>query len=171
MLPAMTAASTAHTPALTVDVIFEIQKGEPVSFERINIRGNSKTRDKVIRRELRIIEGEQFSQSLIDYSKRRVTALGYFEKVEITTKRGGTDSQMEANVEVSERPTGTFQIGAGFSSVENFIAQRVSGIVLAPLDRKGLVAPVETAVRGKIPVVIIDSGLESKAPASSVSIS
>jgi ribose transport system substrate-binding protein len=53
--------------------------------------------------------------------------------------------------------------------VENFVAQRVSGIVLAPLDRKGLVAPVEMAVRGKIPVVIIDSGLESKAPVSSVS--
>ena len=53
--------------------------------------------------------------------------------------------------------------------VENFVAQRVSGIVLAPLDRRGLVAPVETAVRGKIPVVIIDSGLESKAPVSSVS--
>src|SRR5215204_3920281 len=53
--------------------------------------------------------------------------------------------------------------------VENFVAQRVSGIVLAPLDRKGLVAPVETAVRGKIPVVIIDSGLDSKLPVSSVS--
>jgi ribose transport system substrate-binding protein len=53
--------------------------------------------------------------------------------------------------------------------VENFVAQRVSGIVLAPLDRKGLVAPVETATRGKIPVVIIDSGLESKSPASFVS--
>ncbi len=53
--------------------------------------------------------------------------------------------------------------------VENFIAQRVSGIVLAPLDRRGLVAPVETAVRGKIPVIIIDSGLESKLPAASVS--
>jgi ribose transport system substrate-binding protein len=53
--------------------------------------------------------------------------------------------------------------------VENFVAQRVSGIVLAPLDRKGLVAPVETAVRGKIPVVIIDSGLESKLPVSFVS--
>ncbi len=53
--------------------------------------------------------------------------------------------------------------------VENFVAQRVSGIVLAPLDRRGLVAPVETAVRGKIPVIIIDSGLESKLPASSVS--
>jgi ribose transport system substrate-binding protein len=53
--------------------------------------------------------------------------------------------------------------------VENFISQRVSGIILAPLDRKGLVAPVETATRGKIPVVIIDSGLDSKAPVSSVS--
>lgn len=50
--------------------------------------------------------------------------------------------------------------------VENFIAQRVSGIVLAPLDRRGLVAPVESATRGKIPVVVIDSGIESKAPAS-----
>jgi len=50
--------------------------------------------------------------------------------------------------------------------VENFIGQRVSGIVLAPLDRKGLVAPVETAVRGKIPVVVVDSAIESKAPAS-----
>jgi ribose transport system substrate-binding protein len=53
--------------------------------------------------------------------------------------------------------------------VENFIAQRVSGIVLAPLDRKGLVAPVEMAVRGRIPVVVIDSSLDSKAPVSSVS--
>jgi len=50
--------------------------------------------------------------------------------------------------------------------VENFIGQRVSAIVLAPLDRRGLVAPVETAVRGKIPVIVIDSGIESKAPAS-----
>jgi outer membrane protein insertion porin family len=107
----------------TVDVTFEIQKGELVYFERINIRGNSKTRDKVIRRELRIIEGEPYSQTALDYSKRRVNALGYFEKVDVSTRRGSTDNMMEVNVEVSERPTGTFQIGAGFSSVENFIAQ------------------------------------------------
>jgi ribose transport system substrate-binding protein len=50
--------------------------------------------------------------------------------------------------------------------VENFISQRVSGILIAPLDKRGLVAPIETAVRGKIPVVVIDSGVESKAPAS-----
>jgi outer membrane protein insertion porin family len=107
----------------TVDVIFEIQKGELVTFDRINIRGNSKTRDKVIRREMRIIEGDVYNQSLLDYSKKRVTALGFFEKVDVSTKRGSSDNQMDVNVEVAERPTGTFQIGAGFSSVENFIAQ------------------------------------------------
>jgi outer membrane protein insertion porin family len=107
----------------TVDVTFEIQKGELVYFDRIHIRGNSKTRDKVIRRELRIIEGDSYSQSLLDYSKRRVNALGFFEKVDVSTKRGAADNQMDVNVEVAERPTGTFQIGAGFSSVENFIAQ------------------------------------------------
>jgi len=108
---------------LTVDVTFEIQKGELVYFDHINIRGNSKTRDKVIRRELRIIEGDSYSQSLLDYSKRRVNALGFFEKVDVSTKRGSSDNEMDVNVEVAERPTGTFQIGAGFSSVENFIAQ------------------------------------------------
>ena len=71
-----------------VDVFFEIQKGELVSVNRINIRGNTKTRDKVIRRELRIAEGDTFNQSLLDYSKKRVNALGYFEKVEMSTKRG-----------------------------------------------------------------------------------
>jgi outer membrane protein insertion porin family len=107
----------------TVDVIFEIQRGELVYFDHINIRGNSKTRDKVIRREMRVIEGDPYNQSLLDYSKRRVTSLGFFEKVDLSTKRGSSDNQMDVNVEVAERPTGTFQIGAGFSSVENFIAQ------------------------------------------------
>ncbi|HEY2731895.1 MAG TPA: outer membrane protein assembly factor BamA [Polyangia bacterium] len=116
-------ATPVNEKTRTVDVIFEIQKGELVRFDRINIRGNTKTRDKVIRRELRIIEGEPYNQSLLDYSKKRVTALGFFEKVDVSTKRGSGDDKMDVNVEVTERPTGTFQIGAGFSSVENFIAQ------------------------------------------------
>ncbi len=107
----------------TVDLTFDIQKGEEVTIERINIRGNVKTRDKVIRREMRIVEGESYNQTRLDLSKRRVTALGFFEKVDLSTKRGSADNLMEVNVEVSERPTGTFQIGAGFSSVESFIAQ------------------------------------------------
>src|SRR5262249_52103074 len=106
-----------------VDLTFDIQKGAPVYFERVNIRGNSKTRDKVIRREMKVAEGELYNQTLLDLSKRRVQALGFFEKVDLSTKRGSADDRIEVNVEVSERPTGTFQIGAGFSSVENFIAQ------------------------------------------------
>ena len=106
-----------------VDLSFDIQKGPLVNFERISIRGNSKTRDKVIRREMRVYEGEQFSQTALDYSKRRVNALGFFDKVEVTTKRGSADDTMDVNVEVGERQTGAFQIGAGFSSVENFIFQ------------------------------------------------
>lgn len=106
-----------------VDLTFDIQKGPLVNFERINIRGNTKTRDKVIRREMRIYEGEQYSQALIDKSKRRISSLGYFDKVDLTTKRGTADDTMDVNVEVGERQTGAFQIGAGFSSVEQFIFQ------------------------------------------------
>lgn len=106
-----------------VDLTFDLQQGKKVYFERINIRGNTKTRDKVIRRELKITEGELYSEALVEFSKNRVQALGFFEKVEISTKRGSTDDKLVVFVEVTERPTGTFQIGAGFSSIENFIAQ------------------------------------------------
>ncbi len=106
-----------------ISLIYEIESGKKAYFERINIRGNSKTRDKVIRREMKISEGELFSSTSLEASKRRINALGFFEKVDVSTKRGSSDELVEVNVEVSERPTGTFQIGAGFSSVENFIAQ------------------------------------------------
>ena len=106
-----------------VHLSFEIEKGKKVYFERINIRGNSKTRDKVIRREMRVSEGELYNQTNLDISKKRITALGFFEKVDVSTERGSSDEFIEVNVEIAERPTGTFQIGAGFSSVENFIAQ------------------------------------------------
>ncbi len=104
-----------------VDLTFEVQTGQVATFERIEVVGNDKTRDKVIRRELRISEGERFSGTALRESKARVTALGFFETVEITTKRGSGDDKIVATVEVKERPTGTFQIGAGFSSYENFI--------------------------------------------------
>ncbi len=106
-----------------IDVTFDIQKGQLVYFERIIIRGNSRTRDKVVRREMKVYEGELYNQTLLDISKRRITALGFFDRVDISTKRGSADDRIDVNVEVNERPTGTFQIGAGFSSVENFIAQ------------------------------------------------
>jgi outer membrane protein insertion porin family len=105
----------------TIDLELEIQPGSLVRFERIEIVGNTKTRDKVIRRELRIYEGELFSGTGMRHSKQRVTALGFFETVEITTRRGSADDLAIATVEVKERSTGTFQLGAGFSSYENFV--------------------------------------------------
>ncbi len=110
-------------PNRRINLTFEVARGKRAYFERINIRGNSKTRDKVIRREMKISEGELFNNTNLEISKRRITALGFFENVVVSTKRGSSDEFVEVNVEVTERPTGTFQIGAGFSSVENFIAQ------------------------------------------------
>jgi outer membrane protein insertion porin family len=104
-----------------IDLTYDVQPGLKVRFERIEVAGNVKTRDKVIRREMRIYEGELYSQTGINVSKARVNALGFFEKVEITTSKGSADDKMVAKVEVKEKSTGTFQIGAGFSSYENFI--------------------------------------------------
>ena len=105
----------------TVDLTFDIQKGQKVYFEKIEIVGNTKTRDKVIRRELRIYEGELFTGTGVKVSKQRVQALGFFETVEITTRKGSAPDLTIATVTVKERPTGTFQVGAGFSSLESFI--------------------------------------------------
>ena len=110
-------------PNRKISLTYEVARGKRAYFERINIRGNAKTRDKVIRREMKISEGELFNNTNLETSKRRITALGFFENVVVSTKRGSSDEFVEVNVEVSERATGTFQIGAGFSSVENFIAQ------------------------------------------------
>ncbi len=104
-----------------IDLDYEVQPGQKVRFERIEVVGNVKTRERVIRRELRFYEGELYSQTAINVSKTRVNALGYFEKVEITTQKGSAEDKMVARVEVKERSTGTFQLGAGFSSYENFI--------------------------------------------------
>lgn len=105
-----------------VDIDLEVETGEKVYYERIEISGNTKTRDKVIRRELRIFEGELFSATGLEISKQLVTALGYFEKVDIITERGSAPNKMHVRVEIKEKATGTFQVGAGFSTVERFIA-------------------------------------------------
>jgi outer membrane protein insertion porin family len=104
-----------------VDLTFEVQKGPKCYVERIDIVGNHKTRDRVIRRELRIYEGELFSGVGMKASKARVTALGYFETVEVNQKKGSRPDSVIIEVSVKEKATGTFQVGFGFSSVESFI--------------------------------------------------
>jgi len=105
-----------------VDLVIPVVRGPLVYFERIEISGNTKTRDKVIRREMEIYEGHKYSESLLERSRQRITALGYFERVDISTSQGSAPDKLKAIVEVTERPTGTFQVGAGFSSIESFIA-------------------------------------------------
>jgi len=107
---------------LEVDLIVPIARGPLVYIERIEIRGNTKTRDKVLRREFEIAEGDKYSETSIERSKRRVTALGFFERVDLSTEQGSTPDRLVIYVDVTEKPTGTFQVGAGFSSIESFLA-------------------------------------------------
>lgn len=113
--------TSVNADSKTVDLTFDIQKGPQVTIERIDVIGNTKTRDKVIRRELRVYEGELYSGTGVRRSKDRVTALGFFETVDITQKPGSADDRIVLQVEVKEKATGTFQVGLGFSNVENFI--------------------------------------------------
>jgi outer membrane protein insertion porin family len=107
----------------TVDLALEIEQGPQVSVERINITGNAKTRDKVIRREMKIVEGELYNASALKRSKARINNLGFFEAVDVTTSEGSDQSQVNVDVNVKERATGTFSVGAGYSSVDGLIAQ------------------------------------------------
>lgn len=105
-----------------VDIVFTITKGSKVRFERINISGNTTTRDKVIRRELKVVEGEYFSGRSLRKSAENLHRLGFFEDVQILTQKGSTEDRMVLDVKVKERPTGSFSMGAGYSSVEKGFA-------------------------------------------------
>ncbi|MDP9033436.1 MAG: outer membrane protein assembly factor BamA [Myxococcota bacterium] len=105
-----------------VDIVVPIRRGPPVRIERIEVKGNTKTRDKVVRREMEIQEGQLFSETGVENSKRRITALGYFDRVDLSTEQGSAPDKIVVNIEVAEKATGTFQVGAGFSSIESFIA-------------------------------------------------
>ena len=105
----------------SVDFRYTVQKGDLVYFNRIEIRGNRGTRDKVIRRELKIAEGELYSASKLRLSRQRVGVLGFFEDIQLTPKATDRVDRMDIDIDVRERSTGTFQLGAGFSSLESFI--------------------------------------------------
>ncbi|MGB5266940.1 MAG: outer membrane protein assembly factor BamA [Polyangiales bacterium] len=104
-----------------VDVTINILRGPLVYIQRLHVRGNTKTRDAVIRREFRLSEGDLYSQSRLEDGRALVNQLGYFERVDVSEEEGTARDQMVINVEVAEKPTGTFQVGAGFSSLESFI--------------------------------------------------
>lgn len=109
--------------ALTVDTVYEIEKGNLVHFGKIVVKGNTKTRDKVIRRELKIKESELYSGTGMRLSKENVERLGFFEKdsVEfVTSSPPGRPDVMDVEINVKERPTGQFQLGAGYGTASKF---------------------------------------------------
>ena len=106
-----------------VSINFFVDPGKRVYIRRIQFVGNTKTKDEVLRREMRQMEGAWFSQSAIDRSKVRLQRLTYFERVEVETPPvAGTDDQVDIIVSVAERPAGSFTVGLGFSQVQGLIA-------------------------------------------------
>lgn len=105
----------------TIDVKFEIREGPRVYIERVDIVGNTRTLDHVIRRELQFVEGDAFNRVLINRSTNNVRRLGFFEEVEITEQPGSMDDRALVQVQVKEQPTGELSFGAGFSSVDAFL--------------------------------------------------
>ena len=104
------------TANAVVDIAFHFEGGPVVSVRRIEIRGNNKTRDHVVRREMRIQEGQRFSGSGLTRSKAAIQRTGYFETVELSTKRTGNEDEVDLLVELKEGRTGSFSAGAGYSS-------------------------------------------------------
>ncbi|MEO0637614.1 MAG: outer membrane protein assembly factor BamA [Pseudomonadota bacterium] len=105
----------------TIDVVYIIDEGPRAYIERINIVGNERTRDYVIRREFDIAEGDAYNQVLIDAARRRLDALGFFESVRITTSQGSAPDRVVLNVNVKDKNTGSFTIGAGYSNNDGVV--------------------------------------------------
>jgi outer membrane protein insertion porin family len=130
-----------------VDMTFDFEKGELVSIERINIAGNPKTRDKVIRREMRVTESGLYSATGMKRSKQNLMNLGFFEEANIATAKGSATNKLNVNVDVKEKPTGTFSIGGGYSSLDGIIGQ--GSVQQANFLGLGLKANLSASIGGK----------------------
>jgi outer membrane protein insertion porin family len=106
-----------------VRLTFDIRKGEKVYFERIDIIGNSKTRDKVIRRELRFGEGDLYTATGLKRSRQRLRMTGYFKEVDFKISEGESEETANLEVAVEEAPTGSVSFGVGFSTRDQFVLE------------------------------------------------
>ncbi|HUI20671.1 MAG TPA: outer membrane protein assembly factor BamA [Methylocella sp.] len=105
-----------------VTIAFVLDEGPRVYIERIDVRGNTRTRDYVIRREFEIGEGDAYNRVLIDRAERRLNSLGFFKKVKITNEPGSTPDRVIVVVEVEDQPTGSLSLSGGYSTTDGFIA-------------------------------------------------
>lgn len=105
-----------------IDIVYEVNEGPRVYVEKINIEGNVRTLDRVIRREFRVVEGDAFNTAKINRSKSRIRGLNFFGEVEITQTPGSAPDRTIVTTEVKEKSTGQLSFGVGFSSTESVIA-------------------------------------------------
>ncbi len=105
----------------TVDIRYEITEGSIGYINKVNIMGNERTMDKVIRRELVIYPGDKYNRSRVKTSENRLRNLNYFEVVSATPQPTGMDDQYDLNIQLKEKPTGQFSAGVGFSSVDSLV--------------------------------------------------
>ncbi|SFI70025.1 outer membrane protein assembly factor BamA [Bradyrhizobium sp. Gha] len=109
--------------AHTVSVVFNVDEGPRTYIERINIRGNTRTRDYVIRREFDISEGDAYNRALVDRAERRLKNLDYFKSVKITTEPGSSSDRVVLIVDLEEKSTGDFSISGGYSTTDGALAE------------------------------------------------
>jgi outer membrane protein insertion porin family len=111
-----------HADRQVVDVSYRIEQGKRVYIERIQIHGNTKTRDEVIRREFDVGEGDAYNRALVDRGERHLKALGYFNSVKIAAAPGSAPDRVVLDVAVEEKQTGNFWISGGYSTSDGFLA-------------------------------------------------
>jgi outer membrane protein insertion porin family len=107
----------------TISIVFVVEEGARGYVERINLRGNTRTRDYVIRREFDIAEGDAYNRVLVDRAERRLKNLGYFKSVKITTEPGSAADRVILNVDVEEQSTGEFSIAGGYSTADGLVGE------------------------------------------------
>ncbi len=107
----------------SLEITFDIREGPKVYVERIDIVNNTRTLDRVIRREFRLDEGDAYNASRLEATERRLNNLGFFEKVTISSEQGSAPDQTRIKVDVEEKPTGELSIGAGYSSTEALLGE------------------------------------------------
>jgi outer membrane protein insertion porin family len=115
--------ATRDNQARAVNLVFMIDEGQRVYIERINIRGNTRTRDYVIRREFDIAEGDAYNRALVNRAERRLKNLNYFKTVKITPEPGSAPDRVILNVDLEEQSTGEFQVSGGYSTADGFLAE------------------------------------------------
>jgi len=120
---ALPRTTTRDAAAKRIDVVFTIEQGPRSYVERIEIRGNTRTRDYVIRREFDIAEGDAYNKTLIDRAERRLKNLNYFKEVKISARPGSVPDRVVLDVEVAEQSTGDFTISGGYSTTDGLLAE------------------------------------------------